>query len=386
MNDLDTSVLTARLTELADDMAPAVDPRRQVADARARHHRKRRIRITLVAVATATAAVAVGTVSAVDLLSVDQSRDVATPTDPTPTEPTTAPTPTPTPTPPPAPVEPAAWESRSLMGLEFAVPPGARTADTVDDVPVSQWEGPTFTWNGPLLGGDDYSFVSVKVTDAYEGGLPPLDGGDWYTVPGADDAYGAVGEPGSTLEELDPVDHTFAMMAVLVGDRVFHVNAWFPSGADGQQMAQRLIASLAATPAPPGDRVDVHQPSTDWESRTLQDITFSVPPGSSAPEYRSDSTLIWYGPEVGGQPTTIGVEVSQILPGPSAPDGYAPIAVPGADDAWLMTDIGTMNEGKATFNMWMVKGDRSMNLGGTIPLGPRSEETMQRVIASVVIG
>jgi hypothetical protein len=188
MNDLDTSVLTARLNQLADELTPAVDPRRQVADARARHHRTRRLRITLVAVATASAAVAVGTVSAVDLLSVDQSHDVATPTDPTPTEPTTAPTPTSAPVEPAA-VEPAAWDTRNFMGLTFAVPPGARTADVVDDAPVSQWEGPTFTWNGPLLGGDEYSFVSVEVTDTYEGGLPPLDGGDWYTVPGADDAY-----------------------------------------------------------------------------------------------------------------------------------------------------------------------------------------------------
>ena len=383
MNDLDTSALTARLTQLADDLAPDVDPRRQVADARARHHRKRRLRITLIAVATATAAVAVGTVSAVDLLSADDSRDVATPTEVTPTESTT---PTPTPTPAPAPA-PATWETRTFMGLTFDVPPGARTADSVDDVPVSSWmDGPQFTWNGPLLSGDVYSFVSVKVTGTFEGDIPPRDGGDWYTVPGADKAYGDIGEPGSTLEEPDAVDLTYATMAILVGDRVFHVNAWFPAGADGEQMAQRLLASLAVTPAPAADPGDIHQSSTDWESRTLQDITFSVPPGSSAPEYRSDSTLIWYGPEVDGQATSIGVEVSPIIPGQSVSDRYTPITVPGADGAWVMTDFGTMNDGRATFVLSLIEGDRSINFGGTFPLGPRSEETVQRVIASVVIG
>ena len=84
MNDLET-VLTARLHALADDMTPILDPRRQVADARARNHRQRRGRIVLVAVATATAAVVVGSAVAVDVFSADRSVEVAVPHDPAPT-------------------------------------------------------------------------------------------------------------------------------------------------------------------------------------------------------------------------------------------------------------------------------------------------------------
>jgi hypothetical protein len=70
MNDFDTSLLSARLHALADEMTPVVDPRRQVAAARARNDRQRRGRIAFLAVATATATatVVVGSAVAVDVL------------------------------------------------------------------------------------------------------------------------------------------------------------------------------------------------------------------------------------------------------------------------------------------------------------------------------
>ena len=134
MNHLET-VLTARLHDLADEMTPVVDPRRQVADARARNHRQRRGRIALLAVATATAAVVVGSAVAVDLLSAEPTVDVATSRitrrrRPTGDRPTRPPRRTPRTRAPGA--DPAGWESRSFQGITFAVPPGARTADTVD--------------------------------------------------------------------------------------------------------------------------------------------------------------------------------------------------------------------------------------------------------------
>jgi hypothetical protein len=166
--------------------------------------------------------------------------------------PTPSATPTPTPTSESAPGSaaaglPAGWEARSFLGVSLAVPSGARMADTVDAVPVSSWmDGPTFTWNGPLLGGDEYSYVSVKVTTTFEGGLAPLDGGRWFTVPGADKAYGDIEEP-LVIDGVEYTDRTIASLSMLAGDRVIHVNAAFPAGPEGEQMAEDLIASLSVS-------------------------------------------------------------------------------------------------------------------------------------------
>jgi hypothetical protein len=258
MNDFDTSLLSARLHALADEMTPVVDPRRQVAAARARNDRQRRGRIAFLAVATATATVVVGSAVAVDVLSAGADGDSASPsvtasvTVEASPSPTPSATPTPTPTSESAPGSaaaglPAGWEARSFLGVSLAVPSGARMADTVDDVPVSSWmDGPTFTWNGPLLGGDEYSYVSVKVTTTFEGGLAPLDGGRWFTVPGADKAYGDIEEP-LVIDGVEYTDRTIASLSMLAGDRVIHVNAAFPAGPEGEQMAEDLIASLSVS-------------------------------------------------------------------------------------------------------------------------------------------
>ena len=157
--------------------------------------------------------------------------------------------------PSPAPVEPATWETRTFHGRHVRRPAGRadgrhrgrRAGVLVDRRPPVHLERPA-PERGRVLLRDRHGHRDVRGRAA-----PPRDGGGWYTVPGADKAYGDIGEPGSTLEEPDAVDLTYATMAILVGDRVFHVNAWFPAGADGEQMAQRLLASLAVTPAPAAD-------------------------------------------------------------------------------------------------------------------------------------
>ncbi|RFU22336.1 hypothetical protein [Geodermatophilus marinus] len=257
------TLLSSRLHGLADDLAPTVDVVGLVRDARQRHRRRHRGRIALGAVATATAAVVVGVTSAPDLLSAGHRGEVARPSTTAPSAPATTPPPTtpppttpPATTPPPAdpgPSEevpdglPAGWEPRSFQGVTFAVPPGARTPDVVDETTARDWmSGPSFTWHGPLISGDVHSTVEITIVDTYEGGLPPLDGGAHVTVPGADAAYGDV-EPPLDVLEWEEVDSWTAWLAVLDGDRQIRVSATFPPGPAGEQMGRDLIASLAVS-------------------------------------------------------------------------------------------------------------------------------------------
>jgi hypothetical protein len=255
VNDHETSVLTSRLHRLADDMAPPLDVVGQVRAARASHVRQRRGRIALIAVATATAAVVVGTATAADLLSAAPDGQVAGPRRTT-TERVEAP-----PADPgrdllenaeeaarraaeAASTLPAGWETRRFEGVRFGVPPGARSADVVSDVPVSSWtDGPSFIWNGPHLGGDAYSSVNVTITEPFEGGLPPREGGHWFTVPGAEKAYGNI-ESAPAADGLHEADRTIVWLEMLAGDRVVHLDAVFAAGPDGEQTAHHLVASV----------------------------------------------------------------------------------------------------------------------------------------------
>ncbi|TQN37846.1 hypothetical protein FHU33_4513 [Blastococcus colisei] len=261
MNDHETTVLSSRLHTLADDITPPLDVVGQVRAARSRHQRQRRGRLALVAVATATAAVAVATVAAADLLTATPPRaEVAVPRH---TSATAHPTPTtevaPPPTTPSGPSAPptteagptsgtAGWELRSFQGVSFAVPSGARAADTVDLRPVTSWyEGPSLTWNGPALGGGEYSHVKVSITETFEGGLTPADGGEWFTVPGAESAYGGI-DYWTGTEGLGPTVESYTFwLQVLAGDRQIHVSGTFPAGEAGEQMARDLLASIVIT-------------------------------------------------------------------------------------------------------------------------------------------
>jgi hypothetical protein len=252
----ETSVLSSRLHRLADDMAAPVDVVGQVRAARARHQKQRRGRIAILAVATATAAVVVGSAAAADLLTATPSRgEVAVPsrTAPATTEPAPPATPevtSPSPSPSPSPSSeasglPAGWESRSFQGVTFAVPPGARAEDTVDPRPVNSFmEGPSLTWNGPALGGGEFSHAKVMIVETFEGGMTPADGGEWFTVPGADSAYGGIEHWTGTEESGPAVESWTFWLQVLAGDRQILVSGTFPGGDAGEQMARDLFASI----------------------------------------------------------------------------------------------------------------------------------------------
>jgi membrane-bound lytic murein transglycosylase len=281
VTDHETTVLSYRLQSLADDMTPPLDVVGQVRAARASHRRKRRTRIAALALATATTAVVAGTVTTTGLLTSGPG-EVAGPGVPS------------------APVtddagvrdraqraeeaqaaqraeaqaaaeasqaaeaeaarlaaeeaaaaeaaqrsreQATAWQSRTFEGVSFQVPAGARAADTVDRSPVTSWmEGPSLTWNGPLLGGGQPSFVRVMITATHEGGLIPTDGGEWFTVPGADKAYGGIDTTDYTGV---PTGRTTVWLDILDGDRLVRVSAEFAAGPEGEQMARELIASIS---------------------------------------------------------------------------------------------------------------------------------------------
>ena len=141
-----------------------------------------------------------------------------------------------------SPVTPPGWEARSFAGVTFAVPPGARAADTVDMRPVdSFYDGPTWTWNGPALGAGEYSQVKVKVTEIFGG---DTDGGEWFTVPGADAALGSVYQWTGTEDRDSTVASTNFWLLVDDGDRTIQITGTFPAGEAGEQMARDLFASV----------------------------------------------------------------------------------------------------------------------------------------------
>jgi hypothetical protein len=257
VNDHDTTVLTSRLHQLADELTPSLDVVAQVRGARAGHQRRRRTRIALLAAATATAVLLIGVPLTIGSLTSARSGGVAGPASPTAittsgedaarraaeealtraqqaAEQHTG----------GSVVIPDGWESRTFQGVTFAVPPGARSADSVTDLPVSSWtDGPSLVWNGPHLGGDLYSSVNVTITQPFEGGLPPRGGGRWFTVPGARSAYGNI-ETSPMTDGVAQAERTVVWLEVLAGDRVVHVDAVFDGGPSGQQMARDLVASL----------------------------------------------------------------------------------------------------------------------------------------------
>jgi hypothetical protein len=246
VNDRDTTLLSARLHRLADDVTPPLDVVAQVREARDRNRRRRHGRLALAAVATATAALAVGTTAAIELLSSAPDRgQVAVPNETAPETSESAPT-TPAVTSPATETEdpaqvPASWEQRSFLGVTFAVPPGARMEDYVQTEPLS--EGPTFIWNGPHLGGDAYAHVKVTVGSADDpGGMP---GYEQVSVLGAQRAYAAIGTGGTSDPFGGPIVETTDLgLEIFTDDRRVHVDASFVAGPEGEQMARDLITSI----------------------------------------------------------------------------------------------------------------------------------------------
>ena len=243
MNEHDTTVLTSRLHQLADDMAPTVDVVGQVRAARLRHQKQRRGRIGLIAVATATAAVVLGTSSALDLLSASGGGEVAAPTG-TESPATTAPAPSVVPSEPApdtAPL-PAGWEPRSFVGATFGVPPGARHADDV----WSDDPRPLFIWYGPDLPDGSVQTITLRL-DPSRDTLTVPEEADPVTVRGAQESYVSfVPRFGA-----DPAVVTSVTLVVRTAVGVLDANAYLPAGATGRQMARDLIASMDLTAMDP---------------------------------------------------------------------------------------------------------------------------------------
>ena len=259
MNDNDTTVLTSRLHQLADELTPPLDVDGQVHGARAGHRRRRRTRVVLLAAATATTVVLIGVPLTIESLTSAPSGGVAGPAPAgagstasnsrdadrrAAEEAATRARDAAQQTSGGSTAIPDGWEPRTFQGVTFAVPPGARSADAVTDLPVSSWtDGPSLVWNGPHLGGDLYSSVNVTVTQPFEGGLPPRGGGRWFTVPGASSAYGNI-ETSLMTDGVAQAERTVVWLEMLAGDRVVHLDAVFDGGPSGEQMARDLIASI----------------------------------------------------------------------------------------------------------------------------------------------
>ena len=269
MNEHQTTVLTSRLRQLADDLTPPLDIVAQVRDARAGHQRRRRMRIALLAAATATAVLLVGVPLTIGSLTSEPSGRVAGP----------VPTTTSSITPEDgdavrraaeeaalraqlaaeqaaehaaaeqssSPI-PDGWARRSFLGVDFAVPPGARMEDYVEPTWLTECDcGNTFIWNGPDLGGDRkvYSHVKLIVGDGRALDPAAYAGYDVAVVPGTTHAYVST----ETGQVVDVDNQPFQVLDMALdawtgaGQHV-HVDATLPAGPEGEQMARDLVASL----------------------------------------------------------------------------------------------------------------------------------------------
>ena len=79
MSDHESSVLTARLTSLADELTPSADPIVQVRAARTRYRRQRRTRIVASGLVAVAAALAIGVPTAIGSFSAADRGEVAGP-------------------------------------------------------------------------------------------------------------------------------------------------------------------------------------------------------------------------------------------------------------------------------------------------------------------
>ena len=130
---------------------------------------------------------------------------------------------------------PSGWEARTFEGVTFAVPPGATQPDVVD--PGNADAPALFSWNGPNLGGEVYSHVSMWI---YATGQAPTLGAEYQaiTVPGADKAHMWAGPTGGGQASITVDVH------IVAGGRDINLNAAVAPGAAGEQMVRDLVASV----------------------------------------------------------------------------------------------------------------------------------------------
>ena len=130
---------------------------------------------------------------------------------------------------------PSGWETRTFEGVTFAVPPGATQPDVVD--PGNADAPALFSWNGPNLGGEVYSHVSMWI---YATGEAPTLGAEYQaiTVPGATKAHMWTGPTGGGQASITVDVH------IVAGGRYINLNAAVAPGAAGEQMVRDLVASV----------------------------------------------------------------------------------------------------------------------------------------------
>jgi hypothetical protein len=141
------------------------------------------------------------------------------------------------------PVVPAGWEERSFKGMTFAVPPGARMPDEIEEGDPSY-----FTWNGPGLGLEGtYATVQITVRE-HSGDIPPQDGAEVVPVPGALRVrYGVGPAQYGTAESDGTVEATYGAVQIWTADAFVMVGVTLPAGPEGEQTARNLVASIDLT-------------------------------------------------------------------------------------------------------------------------------------------
>jgi len=135
---------------------------------------------------------------------------------------------------------PLGWEERSFHGMTFAVPPGARMPDEIEEGDPSY-----FTWNGPGLGLEGtYATVLITVRE-HHGDIPPQDGAEAVPVPGALRVRYGVGpvEYGTAASD-GTVEATYGAVQIWTADAFVMVGVTLPAGPAGEQMARDLVASI----------------------------------------------------------------------------------------------------------------------------------------------
>ena len=138
---------------------------------------------------------------------------------------------------------PDGWEERSFHGMTFAVPPGARMPDDIDE-----GDPPSFTWNGPELGLEGaYATVMITIRERPEDAPLPGDA-DPVQVPGASVVRYGFGptEYGTSASE-GTVEATTGGVQLFTDDAFVFVGLTLPGGREGEEMAEDLMASIDLT-------------------------------------------------------------------------------------------------------------------------------------------
>jgi hypothetical protein len=130
-----------------------------------------------------------------------------------------------------------------------------------------------------------------------------------------------------------------------------------------------------------------------WEPRTLQGVTFAVPPGATQPDLtdpgNADAPALfnWTGPSLGGEVYShVSVWVQSASGAPTLGPEYRTITVPGAAQARMWTGPTGAEPATTTVDVHVLVGDRFINLVGTFAAGAAGEQAVRDLVASLSIG